>query len=318
MLSFTAIGVMFVPCSDELSVVVSADLRDEIRIMAELAEVDRIKLVSEHMQSLRTVRLTKMVENEPPLPEVAMNNLCPLSGLPSDTVLSQVARAYPKGHGQFHFAVLDDQRTPFFGSMGPNIVQIEPEVMNLYSLNDEDYSEYMRAFFRFRTLHIVEILAAYVRTIDDIPTVDNQKVDKKGRGGIPLGLNNTRALHAIKKALQTVLYKFSRAINVEDEFAKTGLSLSSFCQTWMRNGEPQAKAEFSVMSPHFQTKLNFVSVHQFLDYLGPEHEITQNDIDILVNAQISSMNGKLAIPGIKFADYTGAFVDVDGTWRDGL
>lgn len=314
MLCFTALGIVYEQRSDELSVVVSPQLRREIRAMAELAEMDRAKLAYGQQPSLRTKRLSKLVDND--LPEGAINNLCPLSGLPSETVLSKVASSHPKGPGRFNFAVLDDQRTPFFGSMGPNIVQIDPEVMNLYSLNDEDYVEFMTAFFKFRNSHIVEILTAYVRTIDEIPTVDGQKVDKKGKGGVPLGHNYTQALHMMRTALQTILKKLSRVINVETEFAKTGLSLSSYCQTWMRYGEAQADAEFSVMSPHFQTKLNFDSVHHFLEYVG--HDITPQDIDLIRNAQITSMNNKIGIPDIKFSDYTGAFVDVDGTWQNGL
>lgn len=312
MFQFTAIGVMVEPCIDDsLSVVVSPKLCREIRYYAGLAEADRLVLVE---KGLRSLSLSKSALN-PHIPEANKNGLCPLSGLPKDTLLSKLASKSPKGQERFNFTVLDDQRMPFFGSMGPNIVEIDPQAMNLYSLNDEDYIEYLTAFFKFRTSHIIEILTAYVRTIKGMPSMDGEKVEKQGKGAQPLGSENTRALYAMEQALTEVISKLSRVINVEAEFAKTGLSISSFCQTWMKNGTAQKTAEFSIMSPHFQTRLNINSVYQFLNYVGDK--ISPHDIDLLTSAQITSMNGKLEIPGIKFADYTGAFVDVDGTWRDG-
>jgi hypothetical protein len=256
------------------------------------AELDRLKVVKGEGE--RTKRMSKTRDNA---------ILCPPSGLPSDTILSKQAQ----GHEQF--SVLTDQRPPFIGSMGPNIVLCNPKIMNIFSLDPAAYSRMRRDFYEFRATHIDEILRAYATTIDEQVT----KPDF-----VELYGENIRvALERFKHVLEVIIGKMTRKIN-KDEFAQTGLTLSSYCQTWMRNGAAQANAEFSVMSPHFQTKLNIEDRAALFAYVG-RHHITDADLDCLEKAQLTTLEGYLDLDrGEKsargFADYTGAFVDLDRSW----
>lgn len=289
---FTEIGVFVETCIvDPLSVVVTEDLRHKIQHMGDEAENDRQK-------GLRSHKVSK-------LPHVS--SLCPLSLNPSDTILSKLANDKPTQHRKYNFAILQDQRPPFFGSMGPNIVQIEPKIINLYSLKDDEYFTYLEYFFGFRDLHVKEILEAYVSTIEGM-AVDGQIVHT-AQGGQPLGKENSLALIHFQEALKL-------AIRGGQSLETYGMSLRSYCQTWMRGGEATENAEFSVMSPHFQTRLNINNVDTFLSHFGAV--VNVSEVELLMNAQITSMTRQLKIPNVVFpADYTQAFVDVDRTWQNG-
>jgi len=280
-----ACGECFVP--------VDKDLYHAIHEEAKIAEKDRQKVVNG--EGGRTERMSKMPNVE---------NLCPASGMPSDTILSKMARGHER------FAVLQDARPPFLGSMGPNIVLCKPEMMNLYSLSPEEYSEFRRDFYVFRDTHTDEILRAYAQTIDE-QVKRPEFVELYGKKIL-------EALGRFKQVLEIVIGKLGRKISVKDEFVKTGLTLSSFCQTWMKNGEAQAKAEFSVMSPHFQTKLNIKDRAALVAFVG-EGRINDEDLDCIEKAQITTLKGYLDLDrggrsAHKFADYTGAFVDLDRSW----
>jgi len=284
---FAEIGVFV---EDGLSVVVGRELRKEIQEMGKLAEEDRLRRV-------RTERLSKTPMND---------MVCPVSCKPSETILSKNAK--DKQEEKYNFAILQDQRLPFFGSMGPNIVQIQPDIINLFSLDDREYSTYLTLFYRFRDSNSTKILEAYVKTIDNMPMIDGQYINVM-RGGQPIGVENTQAVSNFKEALHN-------AIRSGQSLETYGMSLSSYCQTWMKEGIAQDAAEFSVMSPHFQTRLNIDSIETFISHFG--EFITEDQVRLLLSAQITSMTGKLEIANVKFADYTGAFVDVDQTWCNGL
>lgn len=53
--------------------------------------------------------------------------------------------------------------------------------------------------------------------------------------------------------------------------------VNSYCQTWLRNGQPVGAPQFSVMSPHFQTRFYVKDPRSLAEVVG-QHGITQQHL----------------------------------------
>ena len=80
------------------------------------------------------------------------------------------------------------------------------------------------------------------------------------------------------------------------------MRVNSYCQTWAQNGCP-GSAEFSVMSPHFQTRFYLDDIELFNNTCG----------DIVTNAHLDSYKHMI----LRFNDimiqekYDGKFINLD-------
>lgn len=177
-------------------------------------------------------------------------NLCPASLNPDDTILCKLARG-DVGPGATilddNFAVISDMNMPLGGgSCGVNGV--------LYRCNSEEYGERRinlvghmkettlklgRDYIAFRDSRLPEIFKLYVENLCSFI------------GDSTLPEEYHEAYSSTCELMSTVLKAggdFS-TITLKD----LGISVVSFCQTWQK-GEKVGEAQFSVMSPHFQTR----------------------------------------------------------------
>lgn len=284
--------------------VVTPNLLADIRAKAVLAESDR-QVRAQGGEA--TPRLTK--------------GSCPESGLPNDTILSKLANDkftqthdYERTSGA-KFAVLSDQTLPFFGSVGPNIVQVFPSetTINLFSLQKRrDFAEYLTRFNQFRNDNIVEIAQAYANTIQGARKQDGQLFHKTH---LLTKEHSEWLLHFQNVMLKLITYIKGSPHMPGKALSEAGMSMSSFCQTWMRNDVATDDAQFSIMSPHFQTKFNVVNIENMASKLhldAKEKEAVSHLCDPM-GIQFITMGGLLPTDAgtVELADYTGAFVDVD-------
>lgn len=176
--------------------------------------------------------------------------LCPVSLNPDDTILCKLARG-DIGPGTTilddHFAVINDRNMPLGGgSCGVNGV--------LYKCNSEEYGEcrinlvgkteettlkLARDYIAFRNRRLPEIFQLYVENLYSFI----------GDSGLPEEYHE--AYSGTCELMSTVLKAGGDFSTIT--LKELGISVVSFCQTWQK-GEEVGEAQFSVMSPHFQTR----------------------------------------------------------------
>jgi hypothetical protein len=234
--------------------------------------------------------------------------LCPESLNPDDTILNKLARG-DIGPGTTimddHFAVINDRNMPLGGtSCGPNGVLYScgdelfgPRRINLFHKDVDSTMHLARAYIAFRNARLPEIFNMYVNKMCSF--LDHWKIDPGGDDASPKLAEEMRPHYANTcKMLQSIQAALRR---VEEPTCHSlealGISVVSFCQTWSKNGEI-TEAQFSVMSPHFQTRF----------YISDETKLPRNASEYIESYSLLIDHFTSAMIE---AGYRGAFVNVD-------
>ena len=176
--------------------------------------------------------------------------LIPKSLNPNDTVLNTVVFEGAKKSGAIvtlknrYLYVVNDRDVPFVSkSMGPNGILVECQKsygknrVNLFHKNMSSTYKLLDNYLTLRDGNINDIFKLFVNKLNTYKDGDED-------------------MEAVVEMFNLVLKNIQENNN---SLKKMGISVQSFCQTWMRKGNDYGAlqlgpAQFSVMSPHFQTK----------------------------------------------------------------
>jgi|EP00505_MAST-04D_sp_SCG-Rhode-Island_P003449 hypothetical protein len=204
--------------------------------------------------------------------------LCPLSLNPDDSILARLARGdiaaalsgYAWGSDDT-LTVIDDRNMPLGGgSAGPNGVLVDchgkygKNRINLFYPSD-DWPNLLRDYLAFRDCNVAIIFSRYCKKLRDHD--GNYKIDLRGADNDQNKLGVDLRPH-YSKACQLLSAVEAEANKGKKTLGELGIGVISFCQTWLRNDTRKGPAkvgaaQFSVMSPHFQTRF-FVADQQLL------------------------------------------------------
>ena len=206
-------------------------------------------------------------------------NLCPDSLNPNDTILAKFGRGKEKGGmgpgglGDGNLRVINDLKMPFGAdSCGPNgvLTNITNNRMNLFYNNKVSTEGLLNEYILFRDNNLYEIFEMFVKKITDMATstkdieknmIFHETETEKDLGDLVSHYKN------VKEMFQQVLKKCETDNKKSKEGLEgCGIGCVSFCQTWClkERGEGDDKtkkgeAQFSVMSPHFQTRFHVIN-----------------------------------------------------------
>ena len=187
---------------------------------------------------------------------------------PDDTVLNTDVLQGALQSGQFvelkenYLYAINDRAFPFIeNSNGPNGILVECQ---------KKYGKYRINLFhqnRASTLHLLsDYLHCRNKCIRDLFVLFVSKMSKH--------LDPTEDYAKVTEMFNWI------AQNIDDTkqtLKDYGIGVVSFCQTWMRDGNEYGSAkvigpaQFSVMSPHFQTRFYVKSSSKLQTYVGQEY-----------------------------------------------
>ena len=208
--------------------------------------------------------------------------LCPDSLEPDDTILAKLGRGDigPGGlPGQGALRVINDRNMPFGStSCGPNgVLAICNGRINLFYGDMASTKGLLDQYISFRNAHLHEIFGMFVKKIQTM--AGTMKLDPSKDATLSGDLQT----HYNKVA--SMFSKVLANCKNSGDLARCGIGCNSFCQTWLRNGGDVGNAQFSVMSPHFQTRFHVIN-DEALMACG----VTQDEIESYVTI-ISHFNG---------------------------
>jgi hypothetical protein len=203
--------------------------KKSIDMMSFVPTVEDIKKLLEHSNKVVAAPVNFFTKEDEPLKT------------PDVSVLTRIYTKQPLVEGE-HFGILADRGKSLLGdSNGPNGVlhnfdkTYEVDRYNLFYETPQKTLKLLEDYIKFRNNNIDAIWTAYIdRLIKDLESEDKYQMIRKVfiniKKQIEADGNNLQALH------------------------QNGIDVVSYCQTWLRNGGAVGKAEFSVPSPHFQTR----------------------------------------------------------------
>lgn len=175
--------------------------------------------------------------------------LIPESFNPNDTVLNKMAFAGAQKSGQYvelkegYLYIINDRDIPLEKeSNGPNGILVNCQGVygknriNLFHKTKKSVVKLLNDYIKARNRNIKAIFKLFV---EKMKTYDGDNQDLKN----------------VAKMFEIVLSYLGQY-----SLSHFGIGVVSFCQTWMRRGDDAeftlslGPAQFSVMSPHFQTK----------------------------------------------------------------
>ena len=180
--------------------------------------------------------------------------LCPDSLHPDDTILAKLGRGAtdrgigPGGLGDGDFKVINDRNMPLGStSCGPNGVLANTQGrINLFHEDIKNTTEFLYQYISFRDENLNAIFKMFVDKIS--LSAKTMRLDPNKEETLREDLQE----HYSNVCDMFVLIADNDKINLSDR----GIGCVSFCQTWLRNGSEVGNAQFSVMSPHFQTRFH--------------------------------------------------------------
>ena len=234
--------------------------------------------------------------------------LCPDSLDPNDTILAKKGKESMFIKNDI-FSIIDDKNMPLGStSCGPNGVLFETEeIINLFHKDTDTTKKLLNKYISFRNENIIAVFEMFVNKIKNSAItmlLDPTKKDK-------LSKDLQGHYSNVMKMFETVLGHLSVSSYATNNYSSSSLSncgigCVSFCQTWLRNtlNAKVGDAQFSVMSPHFQTRF-YVSNDEALKRCG----VTQKQID----SYVTIINNFDAIMSKDYGIHGGgqAFVNLD-------
>tara|TARA_B110000483_G_scaffold80470_1_gene100105 strand:+ start:4515 stop:6428 length:1914 start_codon:yes stop_codon:yes gene_type:complete len=210
--------------------------------------------------------------------------LCPESLNPDDTVLSQLGRKSEVKNQTY--AIIDNRTITLAGgkgnsSFGPNCVMYNCNgVINLFDCEPQNLQQGVREFLGFRNENSLNILKAYTAKL----TKHREIGYKVALGKDDAIVGDVRHHYDVLVEMYSILAQLCKDNNIHEY----GLGIQSYCQTWMRNGNKASHAQFSVMSPHYQTRVIIKDPHLLKFMLGRymESKNVQCDIEHFFTAYV--------------------------------
>lgn len=198
---------------------------------------------------------------------------------PNDTILAKLGRGTIGPGGKIGnkniMTIIDDRNMPLGGgSCGPNGVLTEcqarpygPQRINLFYKNRKETEKLLIDYLGMRDDNINDVFKMFVNKL--VKHRDNGfKIDLAKDAILDPSLHNdySNTCDMFQQVLKQLKYK---------SLSECGISCNSFCQTWLRNGGTVGDAQFSVMSPHFQTRF-FVSNEKDLKACGVSNKMIKS------------------------------------------
>jgi len=239
---------------------------------------------------------------------------------PRNTLLAEKGRDANIKSENGHLAIIDDRDIPLMAlSMGPNGVLAEfppkyggDERINLFYKDDASTMRLLIDYLMFRNANRPTIFAAFVKKLEAHQSAGYKINPDKGEDE-PNKLEKPERKkydHIVLffSRLLEAMYKIGETKDIPADLNDIGIGMISFCQTWMQDCKP-SDAAFSVMSPHFQTRLYVKDVKLVMHALSYVQKADDPQAeDLLKNYRV--VMGEL-LARMKEAGYTKAFVHLD-------
>ena len=244
---------------DNMSFVPSKEQRQQLYQQSLIAE-QNIK------QNQRTNNLSKLSHLSGKI------GLCPETLNPNDTVLAgmgsgrEVEGAFWKAEGggtignKDILTVLNDKCMPFGGgSNGPNGVLTDCQQkygenrVNLFYRSEEDTRKLLNDYLELRDSELNSIFYLLVEHLQRPEFTEEYRLDPKK----DITPENTLAKE-LQNDYNNMCSMFEKLDKNKKPLIECGIGCVSYCQTWLRNTGVVGDAQFSVMSPHFQTRFYVV------------------------------------------------------------
>ena len=189
--------------------------------------------------------------------------LCPQSLNPNDTILCELGRKFGKIGESSIMTVIDDRNMPLGStSCGPNGVLTDCQNkygqnrINLFYKDRQHTKKLLSDYLKFRDENIIEIFRLYVNKLNShVPDFND------GKGGTLS--QHMQKNYRIVCNMFSILLSMTKTHNLDE----LGIGCVSFCQTWL-NSENNMDSQFSVMSPHFQTRFYIKNLSKIGKYFG--------------------------------------------------
>lgn len=210
--------------------------------------------------------------------------LCPVSLEPDETILVTLGKKSSIGND--FFKIIADANMPFFAyradqlddvgrpptSNGPNGVLIACSEEGGYAVEGMPR---INLFYK-DVANTKKLLNDYLQMRDNnINAIFNLFVDKLADRSEDFRQNPNSEKYILSEYMQphytktvSLYTKVKKVIEEGKTLADCGISVVSYCQTWLRKGKGVGNAEFSVMSPHFQTRFYVSNVAKLIVYAG--------------------------------------------------
>jgi hypothetical protein len=221
--------------------------------------------------------------------------LLPESLDPNDTILAKLGKRFGKLGNSAVMTIIDDRNMPLGGgSCGPNGVLTEcqappygPDRINLFYKSRSQTTQLLLDYISLRTENSGAIFEMYVKKLVAHRDANYQIVIKE-----EATLDPKYHTHYSKTCDMFLKLLESRSLkSLED----CGIACNSFCQTWLRNGSAIGNAQFSVMSPHFQTRF-FVENVEKVKACGVTEDMIKS-YAVMINMFTESMQKQYGVNG---------------------
>lgn len=272
----------------------------DILLLCEKAKVAHTHITDKNRSKL----LSKLVDKPAKL------NLCPDTLNPDDTVLSILGRESKIKNDTY--ALIDNRTITLAGgigngSFGPNCVMYNCNgVINLFDCDPNELQCKLQDFFEFRDTNALNVLNVY-----------NDKLIKHRECGYKVSLSEDKVIPAdIQSHYDNYMELFSMLVGMckHNNIHEYGLGIASYCQTWMRKNTKPGNAEFSVMSPHYQTRIFIKDAHLLRFML--ESNYTNCDVDAMFDSYVFLHNYCIqSMPEYGMEGGGQAFVNMDGLFE---
>jgi hypothetical protein len=173
--------------------------------------------------------------------------------------------------------VIQDQKIPYFGSCGPNVVLTDGERhgehrINLFHKNCKDTFSLLEELMTFRNNHEDDIFRMMIDKMEEGQNEHYLQNPEKA-----LSANNPSIPVEFQNDYDNVIELFNMITNYANP-SEVGFEMQSFCQTWM-SGNAFGAPEFSVMSPHFQIRFVLTDGSQLSDWMeNLAHSFTNGSV----------------------------------------
>jgi len=215
-------------------------------------------------------------------------NLLPESLDPADTVLAQLGVAvqseYPAEMASKGFAFVPDRNMTFGGgSCGPNGVLVDchdlfgSNRINLFRENPSEMLDLLRKYLSFRNQNEKLLFDVFINHLNKEAFTKDFKIDPdpKREATLPSELRESYLLTvSLFNKVQMAIQGKLQGDDDRGLLESCGIGCVSFCQTWIRNGQGIGDAQFSVCSPHFQTRFFVQDAQRLLQYGVSEDEMS--------------------------------------------
>ncbi|CAE6937880.1 unnamed protein product [Symbiodinium sp. CCMP2592] len=241
--------------------------------------------------------------------------LCPESLNPDDTILAKLGRGSSRGGigaggyigdpGMLTF--LNDTKMPLGSSSnGPNAV-LTNCTSGIYGTMEkrEKTQALLVDFLSLRTANEVSLFKMYVAKLQEFTSGGKNafKLDPAKEELLAQELQDDYAKTV------SMFTKIASALGDSGSIEDYGLKVQSYCQTWLRNGGGKGgevgNAQFSVMSPHFQTRFFVASATKLA-----AAKVTKAEKEAYLNI-LEHFDEVMETAGYSGADGP-AFVNLDG------